>query len=96
MYKQIYLFIILLILSTHSVLAQLVDNGNGTITDKSTCLIWQKNASNKTMAWNQALSYCENLRLSGKSDWRLPNLEELRSIVDYSKYNPAIDEAIFP
>ncbi|MCP4754497.1 MAG: DUF1566 domain-containing protein, partial [Proteobacteria bacterium] len=37
-----------------------------------------------------------DLTLSGKSDWRLPNIKELQSIVDYSKLKPAIDVTYFP
>ena len=45
--------------------------------------------------WQGALQYCRNLTLAGKS-WRLPSVNELKSIVDYSKYNPAINTAFFP
>lgn len=62
-----------------------VDNGDGTITDKATGLMWMKTDSQKTMNWQQALSYAENLSYAGHTDWRLPNVKELQSIVDYSK-----------
>ena len=34
-------------------------------------------------AWHDALAYCENLDLGGHDDWRLPNVKELQSIVNY-------------
>ena len=69
-----------------------VDNGNGTVTDKKTGLMWQKGDNNgETKKWKEALQYCEALELGGYDDWRLPNIRELRSIVDYSKFNPATD-----
>ncbi|MDG3085935.1 DUF1566 domain-containing protein [Vibrio hannami] len=61
------------------------DNGNGTITDKATGLTWQQNDSEMSMDWPTALSYCENLNLAGRSNWRLPNAKELQSIVNYTK-----------
>ena len=75
-----------------------IDNGDGTITDTSTGLMWQKATAPGTYTWEQALTYCENLTLpaGGYSDWRLPNRNELQSIVDYSRYNPAIDTTFFP
>ena len=75
-----------------------VDNSDGTITDTSTGLMWQKATAPGTYTWEQALTYCENLTLpaGGYSDWRLPNRNELQSIVDYSRYNPAIDTTFFP
>ncbi|MGQ1785132.1 Lcl C-terminal domain-containing protein [Saccharicrinis sp. GN24d3] len=60
------------------------DNKNGTITDKATGLMWSKNDSGKGLNWESALSYAENSELAGYSDWRLPNVKELQSIVDYS------------
>jgi len=71
------------------------DNGDGTITDISTGLMWQKTSSSgKT--WEGALAYCEGLNLGSNTDWRLPTIKELRSLVDYSRYNPAINTTYFP
>ena len=57
-----------------------IDNGDGTITDRSTGLMWQKDRST-SLQWDEALAYCENLTLANYTDWRLPNLNELRSDV---------------
>ncbi len=62
-----------------------VDQADGTIKDSATGLIWQKTDSGKTLNWEEALRYCENLNYAGHSDWRLPNAKELQSIVDYSR-----------
>ena len=52
------------------------DNGDGTVTDLSTGLIWQQVASSEGMSWEEALAYCEGLSLGGYTDWRLPNKKE--------------------
>jgi len=79
------------------------DNGDRTVTDKYTSLMWQQDTApdrinNRTVYynWQEALSYCENLTLAGYSDWRLPNVNELQSLVDYTSYNPSINEVYFP
>jgi len=41
--------------------------------------------------WQAALQYCDRLELAGHSDWRLPNVRELQSIVHYGRYNSCID-----
>ena len=61
------------------------DNGDGTITDRATGLMWQKADSGKGMNWQDALAYAEGLTLAGHSDWRLPSVKELQSIVDYTR-----------
>jgi len=61
------------------------DNGDGTVTDAATGLIWQQDDSVTGRTWEQALSYAENLVLAGRDDWRLPNAKELQSIVDYTR-----------
>ncbi|MBI9085425.1 MAG: DUF1566 domain-containing protein [Desulfobacterales bacterium] len=76
--------------------AALVDNSDGTITDTQTGLMWQKATAPVTYTWQQALAYAEGLTLSGHSDWRLPNRNELQTLVDYPRTNPAIDPLLAP
>ncbi|HJN11373.1 MAG: DUF1566 domain-containing protein [Pirellulaceae bacterium] len=73
---------------------QFHDNGDGTITDQATGLTWMQQDSGHLKAgpkqdgrmnWEQALGWAENLRHAGHSDWRLPSIKELQSIVDYSR-----------
>jgi hypothetical protein len=62
------------------------------LNDSKTGLTWQDNSSVKEtkMTWQDAKSYCSELNLGGYSDWRLPNIKELQSIVNISRYKPAI------
>jgi hypothetical protein len=59
--------------------------------------IWGKLGSPSPMVWDStggspdALSACYNLDYAGYQDWRLPNLKELISIVDYGRVGPAVD-----
>jgi hypothetical protein len=73
-----------------------IDNGDGTVTDTSTELMWQQTASSDTMTWEKALAYCEGLNFGGHTDWRLPSFKELRSLADHSRYEPAINRTYFP
>ena len=61
-----------------------VDNGDGTISDFATGLMWQQGDDGQTRDWEDSLAYAESLDYAGYSDWRLPNAKELQSIVDYS------------
>ncbi len=62
-----------------------VDNGDGTISDLATGLMWQKNDNETGVNWEDALSYAQSLETADYDDWRLPNAKELQSIVDYSR-----------
>jgi hypothetical protein len=65
-----------------------VDNGDGTVTDRSTGLMWSQDDSGTPMIWEDALAWVEQKNNEvhlGHSDWRLPNAKELQSIVDYSR-----------
>jgi hypothetical protein len=72
-----------------------IDNGDGTATDNDKGLIWQKDTAPGIYNWQQALYYCDNLILGGHDDWRLPDRNELQTLVDYSRYNPSIDTGFF-
>jgi hypothetical protein len=76
------------------------DNGDGTVTDNLTGLIWDQNADRfGTRTWNEALSDCNSLAASDHSDlndgsvagdWRLANIRELLSLIDFGQYGPAL------
>ncbi|MBN8219977.1 MAG: DUF1566 domain-containing protein [Spirochaetes bacterium] len=83
-----------------------IENGNGTISDRTNKLLWQKCSMGKNndatcsgsatfVTWSNALSYCQNLTLANQT-WRLPNYAELSSIADFSAANPAINATFFP
>lgn len=69
------------------------DNGDGTISDLSTGLMWEKEDSGKGLDWAGALDYAKRSRTGGHKDWRLPSAKELHTIVDYSRSPQATGEA---
>lgn len=71
------------------------DNGDDTVTDNATGLIWQQEDDNIQRNWADAGTYCGNLDLGGSTDWRLPTIEELKSLVDYGTSIPAINVTYF-
>jgi len=69
-----------------------VDNGDGTISDLATGLMWIQDDFG-TMNWEDALSTCEELEFADYEDWRLPDAKELQSLVDYSRSPETTDSA---
>ncbi len=76
-----------------------VDNGDGTVTDSLTGLIWLKNANCfGALLWPDALVAVNGLQNEGcglsdgsvAGDWRMPNIKELLSLIDYGRSNPAL------
>lgn len=61
------------------------NNGDGTISDNATGLMWMQDDGGKGMNWQDALNYAENKDFAGYTDWRLPDTKELESIVDYTR-----------
>jgi len=76
-----------------------LDNGDGTVVDMATGLMWVKDPQTAglgmTMYWYDAINACENLIYAGHDDWRMPNINELMSMVDHSRYDPAWDTMFF-
>ena len=91
------------------------DNGDGTISDAQTGLMWSKcsygqpydgtdtdndglicDGSPAFGNWQQAFAWAADSTDYGYSDWRLPNIKELGSIVDFGSARPAINQSVFP
>ncbi len=88
-----------------------IDNQDGTVTHKTTGLMWKKCSEGFELSgtnclpvtgaaakknWKQALEAANSATFAGHSDWRLPNIIELGSIVEVACHSPAINLAIFP
>ena len=91
--------------------SQLTDNGNGTVTDSKTRLMWKQCSEGlsgtgcvagvaQTFSWQGALQQAQIVNNSGGfagfTDWRLPNIKELSSITENQCYAPAINLTHFP
>jgi len=83
------------------------NNNDGTVTDKNTGLMWQQcslglsgadctTGTQQSVSWFDALAAANTNTGSGYSDWRLPNKNELHSLVEYACSSPAINETFFP
>lgn len=66
---------------------------NEIIEDTTHNLIWTKDVNEVLSSWESALSYCQNLEYGGYNNWRLPSINELASLIDYSQKEPA---SLFP
>ena len=69
------------------------DNGDGTVTDNLTGLTWVKNGAilpEWEYDWYEALEFCNDLNLADHDDWRMPNVKEMLSLIDYEKFGPAL------
>jgi hypothetical protein len=100
--KIIYLFLPFLMLQIYwpvpyaQSAPRFVDNGDNTVTDSKTFLMWRKSTPSPMVSpavkWNEAFTECEELNLGGYSDWRLPTVEEWATIIDTNKQAPALAE----
>jgi hypothetical protein len=88
------------------------DHGDGTVTDTRTGLVWKKCSEGQTYdsggntcsasddatthPWSEALTLAEAHSFAGHDDWRLPNLKELRSLVEECRSEPSINDDLFP
>ena len=84
-----------------------VDHGNGTVTDRRTGLMWKQCAeglsgatcqtgSAQSFTWANALAHAEASTFANYTDWRLPNVKELSSLVEDCRAGPAINTNRFP
>ena len=84
-----------------------VDNGNGTVNQQSTGLMWQKCVDGMSgtgcalgtptsRTWSQALAFATGSNLAGYNDWRMPSQRELRAMINLSCHSPATDPVFGP
>jgi hypothetical protein len=68
--------------------------GDEMVGDSATGLVWAQKSLGE-MNWAKAKDACANLRVGGHSDWRLPTIRELLTLVDYERHDPCIDTDFF-
>ena len=84
-----------------------INHNDGTVTDKKTILMWKQcpeglsgsSCTTGTMTkytYKTAIEHAEEATFATYSDWRLPNIKELLSLVARDRYNPAINRTLFP
>ena len=73
------------------------DNGDGTVTDNNTGLMWQKDHYNncQTVSWADAISYCEGATTAGYTNWRLPTYVELATLPDINYPSSSFLNSVF-
>jgi hypothetical protein len=74
-----------------------IDGDHVAVLQRATGLIWTAEPifSGKEFTHEEALKACASLNLLGKKDWRAPTIQELLSIIDYERCDPAVDPAHF-
>lgn len=84
----------------------LTDNGDGTVSESPTGLLWQKclagqnaldcSGTANSIYWSDAITYCENLSFAGRTNWRLPDVNELKNLIVDTQVGPYINLTYFP
>ena len=88
-----YMILSFMILLTHSTVFANETNRNSVVLDKKNSIYWQDNLFSEKSSedWDDAVEYCNKLVLNTMNKWRLPTFNELLSIVDYTRVDPAIN-----
>lgn len=95
MRKIVRLLILFVILSAPVNTFAVTDNGNGTVSDLRTELMWEKSAT-RSVTWQESLDYCNGLALAGYDNWRLPNIRELESLMDLATSESIVEPGSSP
>ena len=69
------------------------DNDDGTVTDLNTELMWSKAVDKNKVSLIEAEKISTGMTLAGYSDWRVPNIKELYSLIDFRGYTGAMEGA---
>ncbi|MBH2006841.1 MAG: DUF1566 domain-containing protein, partial [Myxococcaceae bacterium] len=71
-------------------------SSDGIVNDTLTGLQWESEMNNTTMNWTDSISYCAKRTTGNLSNWRLPNVDELQTLIDYTRPSPCINITVFP
>ena len=84
--------ILLIMIGLSAFLSADFTKNENVVTDSATGLMWQDTSENNsaTYNWQEAIASCEALTLDTYDDWRLPNINELKTLIDRSKRTPAL------
>lgn len=84
-----------LVMTGETQAARFVNNGNGTVTDTQTGLMWADQDNGSSINWYSADRYCEVYSGGGKSGWRMPTIDELQQLYDSGAYGSVIKRTGF-
>ena len=82
--RMVIVFVVLVVAGAALADGRFVDNGDGTVTDTKTGLMWAQTDNMGHISWKDARLYCENIILSRYDNWRMPTIEELKTLFDDS------------
>ena len=91
--RSILWLMVFILFSGGSAFSELIDNGDGLISDTVTGLIWEQTPDGSPVSYSGAAEYCRNLNIGNQSDFRVPRIDELAQIADYSRNDPALSPA---
>ena len=80
---------------TECTLAQVCDNGECTYLDVSAELVWQSTPPS-SMEWQESMDYCADLSWGGYDDWALPNIDELRTLLQILDHSTQLPQQLEP
>ena len=89
------LFLGSFVFAEYAAAARFVNNGNGTVTDTQTGLMWADQDNGAKINWTNAKIYCEGYSGGGKSGWRMPTSDELWQLYDSRAYGSVIRKTAY-
>jgi len=90
--KKYFIISLMFLFTNTNIFASHTDK-NSVVLDKKNAIYWQDDLSSQKSSedWDDAIEYCDKLILNNMKHWRLPTFNELLSIVDYTRVDPAIN-----
>ena len=78
-----------------NIVENFIIHDDGTVTDTKTGLMWKQQHESQQLNWDDAIQHASKSNFAGYNDWRLPTIQELKSLIN-EKYTPTINPTAFP